>query len=126
MLSPSPILRPMDRAALMADVRTQLLRRAQSMLDKTTPHPLARWLALAALLTLYALRVWALGGFYIVNYGLGIYLLNLFIGFITPQARPLAAAGRRRLLSLSLSLLSARATPCRAVPRCASPPPRAD
>ena len=45
------------------------------------------WVATAGLALLYALRVWALGGFYIVTYGLGIYLLNLFIGFITPQVR---------------------------------------
>ena len=78
----------MDRAALMADVRTQLLRRAQSWLDKTTPHPLARWLALGALLALYGLRVWRLDGWFIVTYGLAIFMLNLFIGFISPQVDP--------------------------------------
>ena len=31
------------------------------------------------------MRVWYLQGFYIVTYGLGIYLLNLFIGFLQPQ-----------------------------------------
>jgi len=83
----------MDQQQLMADVRTQLLRRAQSWLDKTTPHPLARWLALGALLALYALRVWRLDGWFIVTYGLAIYMLNLFIGFISPQADPDADGG---------------------------------
>jgi hypothetical protein len=40
--------------------------------------------ALGALVCLYALRVYLLSGFYIVTYGLGIFLLNLFIGFLSP------------------------------------------
>lgn len=57
------------------------------MLDKTAPHRAARWAALGVLLFLYALRVYFLNGFFIVTYGLGIYLLNLFIGLITPPVR---------------------------------------
>jgi len=91
----------MDRAALMADVRAQLLRRAQSVLDKTTPHPLARWLALAALLALYALRVWRLDGWFIVTYGLAIFMLNLFIGFISPQVDPDSDAGGGAVLPIA-------------------------
>lgn len=30
-------------------------------------------------------RVYTLNAFHIVTYGLGIYLLNLFIGFLSPQ-----------------------------------------
>ncbi|KAI9918399.1 hypothetical protein PsorP6_011245 [Peronosclerospora sorghi] len=37
------------------------------------------------LLTLYLVRVFYLNAFHIVTYGLGIYLLNLFIGFLSPQ-----------------------------------------
>jgi hypothetical protein len=36
----------------------------------------------------YAVRVWLLKGFYIVTYGLGIFNLNLLLGFITPQVDP--------------------------------------
>lgn len=42
------------------------------------------WIALGALVLLYSLRVYLLSGFYIVTYGLGIFLLNLFIGFLSP------------------------------------------
>jgi len=42
------------------------------------------WVGLGVLLLLYALRVYLLSGFYIVTYGLGIFLLNLFIGFLSP------------------------------------------
>lgn len=37
---------------------------------------------------LYFLRAWFLNGFYIVTYGLGIYNLNLLLGFLTPQVDP--------------------------------------
>ncbi|KAF4357260.1 hypothetical protein F8388_002768 [Cannabis sativa] len=34
------------------------------------------------------LRVYYLQGFYIVSYGLGIYILNLLIGFLSPKVDP--------------------------------------
>ena len=44
-----------------------------------------RWVGAATLLVLYLIRVFTLNAFHIVTYGLGIYLLNLFIGFLSPQ-----------------------------------------
>lgn len=46
-----------------------------------------RWAFALFLLTLYLVRVFYLNAFHIVTYGLGIYLLNLFIGFLSPQVR---------------------------------------
>lgn len=63
-------------------------QRLQVLLDRSAPNVTGRWLALAGVLLLYTLRVWFLHGFYIVTYGLGIYNLNLFLGFITPQVDP--------------------------------------
>ncbi len=60
----------------------------QRLLDKSTPHIGPRWTALAALVALYVLRVWSVGGFAIVSYGLGIFNLNLLLGFLTPQVDP--------------------------------------
>ncbi len=65
-------------------LQRSLKRQLQHALDRSVPMLLARWLALAALLTLYVVRVYLLKGFYIVSYGLGIFLLSLFIGFLTP------------------------------------------
>lgn len=62
-----------------------LKRRFKIALDKSTPHTVLRWVGFVVLLMLYGLRVWLLQGYYIVTYGLGIYLLNLFIGFLQPQ-----------------------------------------
>lgn len=63
-------------------------QRVQIILDKTTPHIAARWVFLLCLVISYATRVWLLKGFYIVTYGLGIFNLNLVLGFLTPQFDP--------------------------------------
>jgi hypothetical protein len=63
-------------------------QRLQYYLDKSTPHVTYRWAGLAGLALLYTLRVWYLRGFYIITYGLGIYNLNLLLGFLTPQVDP--------------------------------------
>ncbi|XP_057869367.1 protein RER1A isoform X2 [Cryptomeria japonica] len=63
-------------------------QRFQHYLDKSTPHYTGRWLALLLLAAIYVVRVYYLQGFYIVSYGLGIYILNLLIGFLSPQADP--------------------------------------
>ncbi len=60
----------------------------QYYLDKTTPHALYRWIGTFFVAVIYCLRVYYVQGFYIVAYGLGIYLLNLLIGFLSPLADP--------------------------------------
>lgn len=60
----------------------------QYYLDKTVPHAPYRWIGTFVLAFVYALRVYYLHGFYIVTYGLGIYLLNLLIGFLSPLVDP--------------------------------------
>ena len=39
-------------------------------------------------IALYAIRVYLVNGWFIVTYGLGIFLLNNFIGFLSPQVDP--------------------------------------
>lgn len=43
---------------------------------------------MALTVLVYVARVWYLRGFYIITYGLGIYNLNLVLGFLTPQFDP--------------------------------------
>ncbi|RUS80291.1 hypothetical protein EGW08_011929, partial [Elysia chlorotica] len=62
--------------------------RHQYYLDKITPHLIPRWVASALLVLFYCVRVYFLKGWYIVTYALGIYLLNLFIAFLTPKIDP--------------------------------------
>eukprot|EP00210_Caulerpa_lentillifera_P009021 g8610.t1 len=45
-------------------------------------------MALGVAVLLYFIRVYFLEGFYIVTYGLGIFNLNLLLGFISPQVDP--------------------------------------
>ena len=65
----------------------------QLLLDKSTPHTAPRWIALAVCFLLYGIRVYYLQGFYIVTYGLGIFLLNLLIGFLSPLDEDALSAG---------------------------------
>ena len=60
-------------------------RRYQHLLDKSTIYIKARWGFFFFVLGLYGLRVYLAQGWYIITYGLGIYLLNMFIGFLSPQ-----------------------------------------
>jgi membrane protein YdbS with pleckstrin-like domain len=62
--------------------------RYQAILDKLNRLPVFRWLITVALLCLFLFRVFYSHGWYIICYGLGIYLLNLFIIFLTPQVDP--------------------------------------
>ena len=68
--------------------RDQLARKFQYYLDKSTPHAGMRWVGTLVMAAIYCLRAYYVKGFYIVTYGLGIYLLNLLIGFLSPQVDP--------------------------------------
>ncbi|XP_010940096.1 protein RER1B [Elaeis guineensis] len=63
-------------------------RAFQFYLDRSTPHTVGRWLGTLGVAAIYCLRVYYVQGFYIVTYGLGIYLLNLLIGFLSPIVDP--------------------------------------
>jgi hypothetical protein len=60
----------------------------QLYLDRTVMYPVARWSSFFVAVLIYFIRVYLLNGFFIVTYGLGIYLLNLFIGFLSPAVDP--------------------------------------
>jgi len=62
----------------------------QHWLDRSTIHLLPRWICFAFMILIFALRVYMTEGFYIIAYGLGIYLLNNFIAFLSPLEDPSA------------------------------------
>jgi len=68
-------------------------RAVQYYLDKSAPYIAYRWAALLAVVLLYFVRVYLLEGFYIVTYGLGIFNLNLLLGFLSPQVDPESEEG---------------------------------
>ncbi|KAI9143245.1 retrieval of early ER protein Rer1 [Paraphysoderma sedebokerense] len=67
---------------------TALERQFQSFLDSTTPYIPHRWGCTFILFILYIIRVTFIQGFYIVTYALGIYLLNIFLLFLSPKFDP--------------------------------------
>jgi len=63
-------------------------RKWQHYLDQSAPHVGPRWGLTALVMLIYCLRVYLINGWYIITYGLGIYVLNLLIGFLSPQSDP--------------------------------------
>ncbi|KIK96705.1 hypothetical protein PAXRUDRAFT_289089 [Paxillus rubicundulus Ve08.2h10] len=63
-------------------------RQYQQTLDRWTPHVLQRWLGTLGLLVVFMLRIVFSQGWYIVCYGLAIYLLNLLLAFLQPKFDP--------------------------------------
>jgi len=74
-------------AAVSAET-TRLGRIYQAYLDKSTPHVTYRWIGTGVLIFFFFLRILLAQGWYIVAYSLGIYLLNLFLAFISPKFDP--------------------------------------
>lgn len=62
--------------------------RYQLLLDVSTPHWKARWAFSLTMLVLFMIRIVVAQGWYIICYGLSIYYLNLFIGFLSPKIDP--------------------------------------
>ena len=63
-------------------------RAVQYWLDKSTIHIVPRWCLFAFLLVIFFLRIYLIQGYFIVAYGLGIFLLNNFIAFLSPLDDP--------------------------------------
>lgn len=50
-----------------------------------------RWIGFSLLLVVFLLRIIMVQGFYVVAYALGIYLLNIFLLFLSPRFDPASA-----------------------------------
>lgn len=83
-----PTMEGEEDSSPLAQFAFKFNQQTQILLDRTAPLILPRWVAWLVSLLAYVLRVTMLKGFYIVTYGLGIYNLNLLLGFITPQVDP--------------------------------------
>ncbi|VVA99293.1 unnamed protein product [Arabis nemorensis] len=80
-----------DTATMASPVQqraNEAWRLYQYYLDKTTPHAVNRWIGTLVMAGIYCLRVYYVQGFYIISYALGIYVLNLLIGFLSPLVDP--------------------------------------
>lgn len=63
-------------------------RMVQYYLDRSVPHVKERWIAELVLLVLFLLRVVIARGWYVVCYVLAIFMLNMFLAFLTPRFDP--------------------------------------
>eukprot|EP00930_Biecheleria_cincta_P069400 TRINITY_DN57142_c0_g1_i1.p1 TRINITY_DN57142_c0_g1~~TRINITY_DN57142_c0_g1_i1.p1 ORF type:complete len:193 (+),score=15.50 TRINITY_DN57142_c0_g1_i1:38-616(+) len=63
-------------------------RKFQHYVDKSKVWPTSRWISLIILMIVYCIRIYLVRGFHVVTYGLAIYILNLFIGFLSPAVDP--------------------------------------
>jgi hypothetical protein len=75
--------------------RITVNRAIQYWLDKSTIHIVPRWIGFVVLLLLFFLRVYLVQGYFIVAYGLGIFLLNNFIAFLSPLDDPSSMNGSK-------------------------------
>lgn len=69
-------------------VTSYISNRYQLLLDASTPHWKFRWIFSLTMLCLFMIRIVVAQGWYIICYGLSIYYLNLFIGFLSPKIDP--------------------------------------
>lgn len=76
------------RATAVSQILFTISQRYRHLLDKSTPQVLNRWIFLGVLTLIYAVRVYLVQGFYVITYGLGIYIIQLLIAFLSPQADP--------------------------------------
>lgn len=82
---------------------TGLRMKWRTLLDKSAIYTKTRWGLFFAVCIMYAVRVAILQGFYIVTYGLGIWLLNLLIGFLSPLDDMELGDGNTPILPVSSS-----------------------
>ena len=90
-----PIKITSNPARLLVPSTSTPSRTYQHWLDRSVIYPAWRWGAFFATLLVFLLRIYVVEGWYIVTYGLGIFLLNNVIGFLSPQVRRGRGAWRR-------------------------------
>jgi hypothetical protein len=88
---------------------SMIQRKFQSLLDQSTPFVLYRWIGSITLLILFGLRIIFAQGWYIVAYALAIYLLNLFLAFLSPKFDPSSDALDNEMEDGSVGSLPTRA-----------------
>lgn len=67
---------------------SRITKAYQAYIDKAVPFTAYRWTGTGILLLAFLARIVYAQGWYIVCYTLGIYLLNLFLAFLTPKFDP--------------------------------------
>ncbi|CAM9001438.1 unnamed protein product [Rhodiola kirilowii] len=82
-----------DRSNFLSERIHAVSIRYQHLLDKSTPFVHRRWIAFSIIALIYVIRIFIVQGFYLITYALGIYVLSLFIAFLSPQVDPETEGG---------------------------------
>jgi len=69
-------------------VFNKLWMQYRNKIDRYIIFKTERWIFTALLSVLYLLRVLISGGFYVISYVLGLYILHAFVRFVTPLGLP--------------------------------------
>ncbi|EFA80939.1 retention in endoplasmic reticulum 1-like protein [Heterostelium album PN500] len=72
----------------LATLKTMVARKYQNLIERTISFIVQRWVALGVLFLIYLLRIYFHGGFYVITYALGIFLLTQVIAFLSPKWDP--------------------------------------
>ncbi|XP_009617845.1 protein RER1B-like [Nicotiana tomentosiformis] len=72
----------------LAKWKNEISRTFRYYLDRSAPYTFRRWLGTLTAASIYMLRVYYGRGFYVISYGVGTYILNLLIGFLSPKVDP--------------------------------------
>jgi hypothetical protein len=99
------MLQPETEAPPSTGLIDSMSQKWQYILDKLSPQIAVRWVMMLVAVSLYFLRVYFLNGWFIVTYGLGIYLLNQMIGFVSPQVSDGSGIHLQRPLTFLSSIL---------------------
>lgn len=75
-------------AQLIVDSGNKWSRAYRTLLDRSTPLTVQRWLFTGVVLLIFLAVVLIRQGWYIICYALAIYLLNLFLAFLQPKFDP--------------------------------------
>ena len=78
-------------------------------IEKTINYPWYRWIVLVMCMALFIRRIVHANGYYLIAYSLGLYLLNLLLGFSSPLVfRPLfTLMARKTMTMIQLNFLRA-------------------
>eukprot|EP01016_Furgasonia_blochmanni_P053746 TRINITY_DN8745_c0_g1_i6.p2 TRINITY_DN8745_c0_g1~~TRINITY_DN8745_c0_g1_i6.p2 ORF type:complete len:151 (+),score=33.16 TRINITY_DN8745_c0_g1_i6:2-454(+) len=77
-----------ENSSLLDNVARQVWRLLRNKLDRYIIYPKTRWTITTTLYILYAMRIVDVGGFYVISYILGLYILHLIVQFLTPIGLP--------------------------------------
>eukprot|EP00055_Hartaetosiga_balthica_P003043 m.6240 g.6240 ORF g.6240 m.6240 type:complete len:202 (+) comp2564_c0_seq1:93-698(+) len=76
------------KSSFLEKLTKTFLMRYRVFRDAITPMVIPRWVFFALSLVGFTVRIWITSGWYIVAYGLGIFLLSQMIDFLTPKFNP--------------------------------------